>query len=118
VVLWRLRYRRTLQDLTEMFLQRGIVFSHETVHECEAKLTPILTHEVRQRCRGRAHAGRQSLHVDETFLLSEHRDMAAAKACFRSAKSATGLVPDRVTTDGWLAHYPSVVVHDRENCCS
>ena len=50
VVLWRSRYRRTLQDLTEMFLQRGIVFSHETVHEWEeAKLTPILTHEVRQR---------------------------------------------------------------------
>ena len=65
VVLWRSRYRRTLQDLTEMFLQRGIVFSHETVHEWEA-----------------------------------NRDMAAAKACFRSAKSATGLVPDRVTTDG------------------
>jgi transposase-like protein len=47
VVLRRLRYRRTLQDLTEMFLQRGIVFSHETVHEWEAKLTPILTHKVR-----------------------------------------------------------------------
>ena len=27
VVLWRLRYRLTLQDLSEMFLQRGIVFS-------------------------------------------------------------------------------------------
>ena len=27
VVLWRLRYRRTLQDLTEMFLQRGIVLA-------------------------------------------------------------------------------------------
>ena len=68
VVLRRLRYRRTLQDLTEMFLQSGIVFSHETVHEWEAKLTPILTHEVRQRRRGRAGAGRQSLHVDETYL--------------------------------------------------
>jgi putative transposase len=29
VVLWRLRYRLTLRDLSEMFLQRGIVFSHE-----------------------------------------------------------------------------------------
>jgi hypothetical protein len=26
VVLWRLRYRLTLHDLSEMFLQRGIVF--------------------------------------------------------------------------------------------
>ena len=31
VVLWRLRYRLTLRDLSEMFLQRGIVFSHEAV---------------------------------------------------------------------------------------
>lgn len=28
VVLWRLRYRLTLHDLTEMFLIRGIVFSY------------------------------------------------------------------------------------------
>jgi putative transposase len=31
VVLWRLRYRLTLRDLSEMFLIRGIVFSHEAV---------------------------------------------------------------------------------------
>ena len=31
VVLWRLRYRLTLRDLCEMFLHRGIVFSHEAV---------------------------------------------------------------------------------------
>jgi transposase-like protein len=33
-------------------------------------------------------------------MLSEHRDMAAAQAFFRSAKAATGMTPDRVTTDG------------------
>ena len=32
--------------------------------------------------------------------LSETRDMAVAKAFFRSAKMATGLTPARVTTDG------------------
>lgn len=131
VVLWRLRYRLTLQDLSEMFLQRGIVFSHETVREWEAKLTPLLTDELRQRRHGRAGADRQSWHVDETYLkvrgrwcylyraidrngalvdtmLSEHRDMAAAKAFFRSAKSATGLTPDRVTTDGH-GSYPRAI---------
>ena len=36
VVLWRLRYRLTLRDLAEMFLLRGIVFSHEAVREWEA----------------------------------------------------------------------------------
>src|ERR1700744_5885572 len=30
----------------------------------------------------------------------KHRDMAAAKAFFRSAKSVTGVTPARVTTDG------------------
>jgi putative transposase len=33
-------------------------------------------------------------------MFSEHRDMAAAKAFFRSAKAVTGVMPDRVTTDG------------------
>ncbi len=31
MVLWRLRYRLTLRDLSEMFLMRGIVFSYEPV---------------------------------------------------------------------------------------
>src|SRR3712207_2519223 len=33
-------------------------------------------------------------------LFSEHRDMAAAQAFFRSAQAVTGVTPDRVTTDG------------------
>ncbi|MBV9578266.1 MAG: DDE-type integrase/transposase/recombinase [Chloroflexi bacterium] len=33
-------------------------------------------------------------------LFSEHRDMKAAKAFFRSAKTVTGVTADRVTTDG------------------
>lgn len=122
VVLWRLRYRLTLQDLSEMFLQRGLVFSHEAVREWEMKLTPVLAAELRHRRRGKGGIGRRSWFVDETYLkvrgrwcylyraidrngdlvdtmLSEHRDMAAAQAFFRSAKSATGMTPDRVTTD-------------------
>jgi transposase-like protein len=41
-------------------------------------------------------------------MLSEHRDMAAAKAFFRSAKAATGVTPDRVTTDGH-GSYPRAI---------
>ena len=33
-------------------------------------------------------------------MFSEHRDMVAAKAFFRSAKTVTGVTPERVTTDG------------------
>jgi transposase-like protein len=33
VVLWRLRYKLSLRDLAEMFLERGFVFTHEAVRE-------------------------------------------------------------------------------------
>src|SRR5215216_3572282 len=52
VVLWRLRYRLTLRDLSEMFLVRGIVVSHEAVREWEAKLAPALADELRRRRHG------------------------------------------------------------------
>ena len=69
VVLWRLRYRLTLRDLAEMFLLRGIVFSHEAVRDWEAKLAPVLAGELRQRRRGKGGAGRRSWFVDETLYL-------------------------------------------------
>ncbi len=131
VVLWRLRYRLTLRDLAEMFLVRGITFSHEAVRDWEAKLAPMLAGELRQRRRGRGGARGRHWHVDETYLkvrgrwaylyraidrdgrlvdamLSERRDMAAARAFFRSAKAATGVTPDRVTTDGHRS-YPRAI---------
>src|SRR6201986_215112 len=120
VVLWRLRYKLSLRDLAEMFLIRGLVFSYEAVRDWEAKLTPALGENLRRRRKGKV--GR-SWYVDETYIrvrggwrylyraidrsgalvdvmLSEHRDMAAAKAFFRSARTVTGVTPDRVTTDG------------------
>jgi len=116
VVLWRLRYRLTLRDLAEMFLLCGLVFSHEAVRAWEAKLAPMLAEELRRRRRGRGGARGRHWHVDETYLkvrgrwcylyraidrdgdrvdtmLSEHRDMAAARAFFRSAKAATDITP-------------------------
>jgi putative transposase len=65
VVLWRLRYRLTLRDLAEMFLVRGIVFSHEAVREWEAKLAPVLTHELRKRRHGKGGSRGRHWHVDE-----------------------------------------------------
>jgi putative transposase len=131
VVLWRLRYRLTLRDLSEMFLVRGIVFSYEAVREWEAKLAPLLADELRRRRHGKGGARSRQWHVDETYLkvrgrwcylyraidrdgnlvdtmLSEHRDMAAAQAFFRSAKAVTGVTPDQVTTDGH-GSYPRAI---------
>ena len=69
VVLWRLRYRLTLRDLCEMFLLRGIVFSHEAVRDWEAKLAPVLAGELRRRRRSKGGAGVRSWFVDETLYL-------------------------------------------------
>jgi putative transposase len=63
VVLWRLRYKLALRDLRELFLIRGIVFSHEAVRDWETKLTPALAESLRRRRRGKA--GR-SWYVDES----------------------------------------------------
>jgi putative transposase len=41
-------------------------------------------------------------------MLSEHRDMAAAQAFFRSAQAVTGVTPERVTTDGH-GSYPRAI---------
>ena len=56
--------------------------------------------------------------------LSEKRDMAAAKAFFRSAKAVTGVTPARVTTDGHDS-YPRAIrtepdegVKHRTRACS
>ena len=68
VVLWRLRYRLTLRDLAEMFLIRGMVFSHEAVRGWEAKLAPVLAGELRRRRCGKSSRGHRSWHVDETYL--------------------------------------------------
>ena len=121
MVLWRLRYKLSLRGLAEVFLIRGIVFSYEAVRDWETKLTPALAENLRRR-RRRGKIGR-SWYVDETYVkiqgrwcylyraidtsgalvdvrLSETRDMAAARAFFRSAKAVTGITPARVTTDG------------------
>src|SRR3712207_6270812 len=132
VVLWRLRYRLPLRDLSEMFLQRGLVFSYEAVRDWEAKLAPALADDLRRRRHGRGGAcGQRHWHVDETYIkvrgrwaylyraidrdgnlvdvmLSEHRDMAAAQAFFRSAQAVTGITPERVTTDGH-GSYPRAI---------
>jgi len=46
---WRLRYKLSLRDLAEMFLIRGLVFTHEAVRDWEAKLAPLLTEGLRKR---------------------------------------------------------------------
>src|SRR6201995_1886270 len=71
VVLWRLRYKLSLRDLSEMFLIRGIVFSYEAVRDWEAKLTSALAENLRRR-RRRGKIGK-SWYVDETYVKIQGR---------------------------------------------
>ena len=114
-----------------MFLIRGIIFTHKAVRDWEAKLAPLIAEGLRKRRAGKV--GR-CWHVDETYLkvagkwcylyraidrdgnlvdvfLSETRDMAAAKAFLRSAKSVTQVEPEQVTTDGHTS-YPKAIADE------
>jgi putative transposase len=128
VVFWRFRSQLRLRDLAEMFLQRGIAFTHEAMREWEAKLAPLLGEALRKRRHG---AVGHSWYVDDTYMrvqgqwqylyraidrdgqlvdvrLGATRDLAAAEACFRSAWTVAGVTPERITTDGHDA-YPSAI---------
>jgi putative transposase len=128
VVFWRHRYKLSLRDVAEMFLQRGIVFTHETVRAWEQKLAPLLTEALRKRRYG---AVGVSWYVDETYVrvdgrwqylyraidrdgnlvdvrLSDTRDLTAAETFFRSAWTVTGVMPERITTDGHDAYLRAI----------
>ena len=64
-VLWRVRYKGSLRDLAEMFLERSFVCSHETVRRWAALVAPLLTGQLRRKRRGKA--GTQ-WHADETSV--------------------------------------------------
>ncbi len=128
VVLWRLRYKLSLRDLAEMFLERGWEFTYEAVREWESQFAPLIAEQLRIRRRGQAG---QSWYVDETYVrvkgkwcylyraidadgnlvdtrLSEKRDMEAAQLFFKHALAVVGHAPERVTTDGHVS-YPRAV---------
>jgi putative transposase len=128
VVLWRLRYKLSLRDLAEIFLERGVTFTYEAVREWETRFAPLLAAQLRTKRHGQAG---QSWYVDETYVkvkgkwcylyraidedgnlvdsrLSERRDMEAAQRFFKQALVVVGHTPERVTTDGH-ASYPRAV---------
>jgi putative transposase len=128
VVLWRLRYKLSLRDLTEMFLQRGWTFTHEAVRDWEARFAPLIAGHLRTKRCGQAGT---CWHVDETYvkvqgkwcslyraidrdgdlvdsMLSEKRNMEAAQRFFLQALETVGHAPEQVTTDGH-GSYPRAI---------
>src|SRR3712207_3218788 len=54
VVLWRLRYKLSLRDLAEMFLERGYEFTHKAVREWEARFASLVADTLRAKRKGQA----------------------------------------------------------------
>jgi putative transposase len=128
VVVYRLRYKLSLRDVAEMFLERGFEFTHETVRDWEARFAPLIADQLRMKRRGQVGV---SWHVDETYvkvqgkwcylyraidgdgnlvdsMLSEKRNMDAAKRFFQQVLQTVGHAPERVTTDGHTS-YPRAI---------
>src|SRR5262244_2827108 len=84
VVLWRVRYKLSLRDLAEMFLDRGIIFTHEAVRKWEAKLAPVLSETLRKQRRRkgcvRTHPRWVCRKVDSNTMLSIISDIYNALA--------------------------------------
>ena len=120
VVLWRLRDKLSLRDLAEIVLERGCVFTHETVRDWEARFAPRIADQLRNKRRGQAGT---SWYLDVCLIkvhgkwcylyrasdrdgnlvdarLSEKRDMDAAQQFFKQALAVVGHTPEQVTTDG------------------
>lgn len=128
VVFWRLRYKLSLRDLAEIFLERGFAFTHETVRDWEERFAPLIAQQLQTKRRGQAGT---SWYVDETYVkvngkwcylyraidrdgnlvdsrLSEKRNIDAAKEFFKQAIAVVGHVPEQVTTDGHRS-YPRAI---------
>ncbi len=118
-VLWRLRYKLSFRDVSELLLQRGYEVTHETIRAWEFRFAPLLVERLRAKRRGRAGV---SWYLDETYvkvagrwcylyraidrdgqlidsMLSEHRDKHAARRFSRQLVDIAGGRPRRVTTD-------------------
>ena len=101
---WYAAYPLSLRNLEEMMAERGVIVDHATVHRWALKILPVLAMVVRSRKR----AVGSSWRVDETyikvggqwkylyravdrlgqtvdFLLTAHRDVAAARRFFERA---------------------------------
>jgi putative transposase len=111
-----------------MFLQRGWTFTHEAVRDWEARFAPLIADQLRKKRRGQAGT---CWHVDETYvkvygkwcylyraidrdgnlvdsMLSQKRNMEAAKRFFRQTLETVDQAPSRITTDGH-GSYPRAI---------
>lgn len=116
-VFFYVRYAVSYRDLEEILAERGVAVDHATLNRWVVKFAPLIADRAQARKRTTA----KSWRMDETyikvkgrwtyfyravdhdgqtldFMLSERRDLAAARRFFKRAIGINGL-PDRVVID-------------------
>jgi putative transposase len=116
-VFFYVRYAVSYRDLEEILAERGVTVDHATLNRWVVKFAPLIASRAQARKRPTADSWR----MDETyikvkgrwtylyravdrngqtleFMLSERRDLAAARRFFKRAIATNG-VPDRVVID-------------------
>jgi putative transposase len=113
VVVYRLRYKLSWRDIAEMFLERGFEFTHEAVRDWEARFASLMADQLLVKRRGQVgvcwHVDETSVKVQGTWcylyraidrdgnlvdsMLSEKRDMDAAKRFFQQALQTVVTLP-------------------------
>lgn len=116
-VFFYLRYAVSYRDLEEIMAERGVIVDHATLNRWVVKFAPLIAAQAQARKRPPA----KSWRMDETYIkvkgrwtylyravdrdgqnldlmLSERRDLAAARRFFKQAIGING-VPDRVVID-------------------
>src|SRR6185503_20223979 len=120
-VRWYITYKLSYRDLKHMMAERGIDLAHTTIMRWVLGYVPVFE----KKWNRFAHPVGKSWRVDETyirvcgewkhlyravdkqgntvdFLLSQHRDITAAKRFFMQAIEKQG-APEKVTVDGYVA---------------
>ena len=116
-VFFYLRYAVSCRDLEEILVERGVTVDHATLNRWVVKFAPLIA----ARAQARKRPTVSSWRMDETyikvkgrwtylyravdrdgqtldFMLSERRDLAAARRFFKRAIGSNG-APDRVVID-------------------
>jgi transposase-like protein len=125
-VRWYITYKLSYRDLRDMMAERGVDLAHTTILRWVQRYVP----EFEKKWNRYARPVGSSWRVDETyikvkdewkylyravdnqgntvdFLLSEQRDIAAAKRFFKKAIESQG-TPDKITLDGYAASHTAV----------
>ncbi|GLV59199.1 hypothetical protein KDH_60270 [Dictyobacter sp. S3.2.2.5] len=64
-VIWRLRYKLSLRDVAEIFLERSFPFTLEVIRGWEARFAPSIKDQLHSKRQGQVG---KCWYVDETYL--------------------------------------------------